>query len=212
MEKKRLTIFFSVLIVACLFLAAAIVLLVLMPKDSLLQKPKEQPAAESATTQAPTQPVHEKARTATPLEASPTLGKGVPATEQIKTIAPQGLSDALDMGGETLQELSDRDCRQLVTVTSSGSEATIDVYDLQDHEWNKVEELSCSGFVGENGVTDDMHEGAHATPQGLYAIGEAFYLYDAPETGPTGWTTPTPSTITKRSWGQAIWTGPARSI
>lgn len=39
-----------------------------------------------------------------------------------------------------------------------------------------------SGYVGANGVTEDMHEGGYATPKGIYSISDAFYIYEAPVT------------------------------
>ena len=52
-----------------------------------------------------------------------------------------------------------------------------------DGVWAKDSSLTCQGYVGSNGTTDYMSEGASATPRGLYSVGEAFYQYDAPATG-----------------------------
>ncbi|MGN1126474.1 MAG: L,D-transpeptidase family protein, partial [Ruminococcus sp.] len=48
--------------------------------------------------------------------------------------------------------------------------------------WSKDENLSCSGFVGTEGTVTDMSEQISGTPKGFYPIGEAFYIYDAPQT------------------------------
>ena len=47
----------------------------------------------------------------------------------------------------------------------------------------EVEKGTIYGFVGHNGVTENMHEGGYATPKGLYSVGEAFYIDDKPTTG-----------------------------
>jgi len=48
---------------------------------------------------------------------------------------------------------------------------------LQEHT-----QLSCTGYVGRSGVYTKKQEGDGSTPSGLYGIGNAFYIDDAPET------------------------------
>ena len=193
MEKKRLTIFFSVLAVACLFLAAAIVLLIIMPKDSILQKPQGNAAEPTAVQETALPELAEPTQPATPLEAArpdsttgdrqPTSPQGATESKTTAAKAPEELVNKLKMTGSSAQTLSDCGCRQLVTVTSAGSTATIDFYTLENNEWKKDDSMTCSGFVGENGVTEDMYEGARATPKGLFTVGEAFYMDEKPATG-----------------------------
>lgn len=97
--------------------------------------------------------------------------------------APDELKQLLEQNGNTPQELYDQGCRQLITVESMGASASINYYTVEGGEWVLQDDLSCDGFVGSNGVTDDMHEGGYASPRGLYSIGEAFYINDLPQTG-----------------------------
>ena len=97
--------------------------------------------------------------------------------------APEELEHLLAENGNTAEQIAAIGCRQLITVESSGSNALISFYRLSDNEWIKDERLSCSGYVGANSVTEDMHEGGYATPKGIYSISDAFYIYEAPVTG-----------------------------
>lgn len=96
--------------------------------------------------------------------------------------APEYLENLLSQNGNTVSQLTELGCKQLIIVSSSGASAQIDFYSLTDHKWVPKDDLSCSGYVGSNGVTENMHEGGYASPKGLYSIGEAFYIYDAPVT------------------------------
>ena len=105
-----------------------------------------------------------------------------PVTEAALTV-PDEMSSVLAANGNTAEQLSALGCRQLITVRSSGSSASIDMYNLIDNTWQKDSSLSCQGYVGANGVTSNMHEGGYASPRGLYSVGEAFYIYSRPQTG-----------------------------
>lgn len=98
-------------------------------------------------------------------------------------LAPENMVNLLAQNDNSLDSLSEIRCKQFVTVSSNGSNAHIDFYELKENEWVHDEALSCDGFVGANGVTTDMHEGGYASPKGLYPIGDAFYIYNKPETG-----------------------------
>ena len=107
-----------------------------------------------------------------------------PEEETVGSIeAPEELVQLLEVNGNSIEELNDSGCRQLITVQSEGSSANIDFYQVVDNQWTLMPELSCSGYVGSNGVTADMYEGGYASPMGLYSIGEAFYISQMPETG-----------------------------
>ena len=105
-----------------------------------------------------------------------------PPTEAAVT-APDDMKSVLASNGNSVEQLSALGCKQLVTVQSSGSSASINMYNLTDNVWQKDAALSCQGYVGANGVTSDMHEGGYASPRGLYSVGEAFYIYSKPQTG-----------------------------
>lgn len=107
----------------------------------------------------------------------------VQETEQTEIITPTELGDFLMQNNTTAQSLYEQGCRQLVTVNTSASSAQVDFYQIIDNEWQKDDSMSCNGFVGTNGVTSDMHEGGYATPKGVYAIGDAFYIDQKPATG-----------------------------
>lgn len=96
--------------------------------------------------------------------------------------APDNLVNLLAQNGNSIESLSEVGCKQFVTVSSDGSSAHINFYELNENMWVLDDTLSCDGFVGANGVTTDMHEGGYASPKGLYPIGDAFYIYNKPET------------------------------
>ncbi len=96
---------------------------------------------------------------------------------------PDEMAELLERSGASPEELYGYGCSQLVVVDSSGSTAEISFFERKNGVWAKDSSLTCQGYVGSNGTTDYMSEGASATPRGLYSIGEAFYQYDAPATG-----------------------------
>lgn len=105
------------------------------------------------------------------------------ATETEPAIqAPDNMVNLLAQNDNSLESLSEIGCKQFVTVSSNGSSAHINFYELNENKWVLDDTLSCDGFVGANGVTTDMHEGGYASPKGLYPIGDAFYIYNKPET------------------------------
>lgn len=141
------------------------------------------PATSSPVTQAP------EAGTVgeTPTDESASVESATEADAAETTVAaveaPEELSQLLESNGMTAQDMYDNGCRQLVTVRSEGSSAIIEYYTVSKNKWVCFDEMTCNGFVGRNGVTDDMHEGGSASPRGLYTIGEAFYINDEPKTG-----------------------------
>lgn len=153
-----------------LITAAAVVLLscvLLTSCRSDGDKQSDEPPTEAVTaavTEQPTQP--------------PTEAPTQPAAE-----IPREIGTALKQVGKTADDLEKTGCRQLVTVISDGSDARIDLYRSEDGAWKKDGELSCDGYVGHNGVTEDMREGGMATPAGLFPVGEAFYIFSEPDTG-----------------------------
>ena len=98
---------------------------------------------------------------------------------------PDDMKNLLSQNGNTVDDLSAVNCSQLITVDSNGATAKINFYRLQNNQWIFDNDMSCSGFVGAKGVTQDMQEGRKASPKGLYSIGDAFYINNAPATGLT---------------------------
>lgn len=97
--------------------------------------------------------------------------------------APAALKSALKDGGCSLSALEACGARQLIVVRPDGSEATISFFEQTEKGWQQDTALSCEGYVGVNGTTSDMYEGGGAAPQGLFAVGSAFYQDEAPVTG-----------------------------
>ena len=70
----------------------------------------------------------------------------------------------------------------LVNLLAQNGNSIESLSEVNENMWVLDDTLSCDGFVGANGVTTDMHEGGYASPKGLYPIGDAFYIYNKPET------------------------------
>ncbi len=100
-----------------------------------------------------------------------------------KIKAPDTILNLMLKNGNTIDELIGLNCSQLITVSSNGSKAQIDFYTLKNNVWSLDGNMSCSGFVGVNGVTEYMSEDSTASPKGLYHVGDAFYIYSMPSTG-----------------------------
>ena len=117
-----------------------------------------------------------------------TLFNGKTATCKVTVTTlgvPDDMKNLLSQNGNTVGDLSAVNCSQLITVDSNGATAKINFYRLQNNQWIFDNDMSCSGFVGAKGVTQDMQEGRKASPKGLYSIGDAFYINNAPATGLT---------------------------
>lgn len=107
----------------------------------------------------------------------------VPEPTVPEITAPEALCAVLEESGLSVQALTDVGCAQLVTVDSDGTSAQIDLYLLENNQWQRQELLSCGGYVGKNGTTAQKQEGDKATPKGLYPVEMAFYIAEAPQTG-----------------------------
>lgn len=115
------------------------------------------------------------------LESTSTPAFREEASAETDITAPDKLSDMLEKSGIGLEDLNLMGCTQLVTVGADGASAEIDLYVLENGRWHGA--LSCGGYVGSNGTTGQKQEGDRSTPKGLYPIGEAFYIGEAPQTG-----------------------------
>lgn len=189
MKKRYTLIIISLVSVAVILIAAAIILFTASSKP--FEKPGSETTPDEATpdTVTITEAVSDDADSGDVI-TDPSTGETILETTDGTTgestaplTAPDEMNAVLERGGYTLQTISDIGCTQLVTVSSSGSSADIRFFSLENNEWVCDDSLSCTGFVGRNGVTADMHEGGNASPFGLYHIGDAFYFYDQPSTG-----------------------------
>lgn len=95
---------------------------------------------------------------------------------------PEELTKLLDLNSTTYEDLAQENCSQLVVVIASGTSASIRFYSCSDGLWQEIHEMSCTGHVGRSGVLSNKREGDGGTPAGIYAIGNAFYIQDEPET------------------------------
>ena len=158
--------------IVCIFLVAA-----------LLTACGYRPPERTEESYEPAQTVTETACVTVP----PTEESVPPTTEPEVTepqiTAPAALTEMLEANGSSLQELTGLACMQLVTVAVEGTEAQIDLYLLENNQWQRQELLSCGGYVGKNGAVDEKREGDKCTPRGLYSIEQAFYFAEAPVTG-----------------------------
>lgn len=185
--KKKTVVIIALVCLAIILASTAITLYVVMDKKKP-QSAATKDEAIPATTVTATAPQNTAADATTETSPDPSTD-AITETTADATQAPAALSapdtmtELLAQGGSSLQQLSDIGCTQLVTVSSSGSSAQLRFFSCENNTWTVDETLSCSGFVGRNGVTSDMHEGGNASPFGLYHIGDAFYINDQPATG-----------------------------
>lgn len=111
-------------------------------------------------------------------EETTTEDSRIPDEEQ-----PQALVQILRDSLVDFSQLEAVGCRQLIVVKSEQEQAEISMYVCDtDGRWNDVG-LSTTGYVGSNGVSRDSYEGSRMTPAGVFPVGDAFYIEDAPETG-----------------------------
>jgi len=106
-----------------------------------------------------------------------------PQQDEHVVSVPDALDKVLTTFGYSSETLNDLGCMQLITVESSGTEASINFYTFDNEEWCENEALSCSGFVGYSGVSNEKREGDGSTPAGLFSVGDAFFINEEPKTG-----------------------------
>lgn len=151
--------------------------------------PTETTGATAATEATKTTEATEATEAATePRETTPQPTAPAPTTTPTQPTQPQkpenpdDLTAMLAAAGHTYDELTQKNCTQLVTVVASGNKAQIRFFTLTDGLWEEASELHTSGFVGRNGVSKNKKEGDGCTPEGLYSIGTGFYISKQPET------------------------------
>lgn len=115
--------------------------------------------------------------TSTPAKASmPKATKSPtpsPSPSPVPTETPGQPALLVKMAARQGKDLEQMDCEQLVLVVASGSRCKLYAYEKGNNGiWNQV--LVTNGYVGEDGVTDNMSERVKKTPMGVYALGFAF--------------------------------------
>ncbi len=86
----------------------------------------------------------------------------------------------LTKNGLTGDDLTSRNCRQLMVVKGEGNRATLSFYENREGVWVENTALAGDGFLGKNGLTQVKAEGDKCTPTGLYPIGDCFYQTEQP--------------------------------
>lgn len=114
---------------------------------------------------------------ATGVDADPVDGYSIDISKQ-----PAELTGMLEKSGYTYEELSERECTQLILVCANGNEAKVYMYEHRDGIWTDAG-CNCDGHVGLNGASRDSYEGSKMTPVGMFSIGDGFYIENEPETG-----------------------------
>lgn len=186
MKNKFLII--ALCVVAAIIIVVTTVLIVTWDNDTNTAKSTpDQTVSQKAT---PDQPTDAKGQTPDQIVQStqtptqdPTQAPTTTAQVQTEITAPDSLVNELAKNSNTVDDLTKLSCKQLVIVSSTGATANINFYVLQDNAWVLDSTMSCSGYIGGNGITTDMHEFSYATPKGLYSVGDAFYINSAPQTG-----------------------------
>ena len=175
--KRNLAILIPAIIISFALLVASLALYIATPKEIEI--------TEIIQTEVATFTIQTEMADVTEEQKETIMTVNEPQTEvatELDVVAPKQMLYLLSQNGNTVEDLQQLGCSQLVTVNSSGSYAQIDFYQLDGCNWILDEGLSCSGYVGRNGVTEDMNEGGNASPKGLFSIGDAFYIYNAPVT------------------------------
>ena len=133
--------------------------------------------------QAPITPTNPSVQSTPSPTTKPSVLPSAQAATKPPVSAPKELMQLLANQNANLYTLEALGCTQLVTVAVTRGTAEIDYYSLEGNRWVRNEALSCSGFVGRNGVSANKREGDGTTPTGLYPICDAFYISEKPKTG-----------------------------
>jgi len=150
-----------------------------MPSESRTHR-----ATEKKPTAVPTEKYTTPVETEPPTVTEPIATELVtqePITEIPTDNSP--LENFLNTTEYTLNSLSERNCQQIITVSSyNGNSADVAMYEQDENGIWQSCHIDTSGYVGSKGVSKNSYEGSYETPYGLYSIGEAFYIEDKPST------------------------------
>lgn len=144
--------------------------------------PTEPQQTDAATTEQTEPNATDPTEPSTQEQTTPTTQ---PTQPQVQTQPQTDLEKLLAAGGESYQSLAAKNCRQLVTVSGSGTRADIRFFTYENGQWQEKTTLRASGFVGRRGVINAAYkqEGDGCTPTGLYPVGLGFYIQNLPNTG-----------------------------
>ncbi len=113
---------------------------------------------------------------------SESVSETVTETEEVTTEEPtteesihtEEIASFFEDSGIDISEVQDSE--QLIIVKSSGSDASVYLYELTENCWTKISHTY--GVVGKNGVSAESREGDYRTPEGLFPLGFAFGTED----------------------------------
>lgn len=164
-------------------LASLLIFGIVFLRGKLKASEETVPPTESIAQAVQTTPPTTEAEQTQPTEVAVTEETMEETTEiPVMPQQPAFLTSLLDSNNLSYEELEQKCCSQLVTVSSSGTTAQIRFFSCQEDTWEELAELSCQGCVGYNGVCAEKQEGDGCTPSGLYGIGNAFYISNLPDT------------------------------
>lgn len=179
-KKNKFLLILTIFNIA-LFLASGVMLFFTVKNLRSINSRESAPATSVSTKSAPAK----KSSSNSKSKADKTSQTAKTERESRPAEFPQELINLIESRGITEADVAKTKTAQIVTVTATGNEASISLYELADNKWVKNEPLTCYGYVGADGVVEpgNMSEDVRRTPCGFYPIGEAFYQADAPETG-----------------------------
>lgn len=91
-----------------------------------------------------------------------------------ETVNTEEIASFFENSGIDISEVQDSE--QLIIVKSSGSDASVYLYELTEKYWTEVSHTY--GVVGKYGVSAESREGDYRTPKGLFTLGFAFGTED----------------------------------
>lgn len=177
-----------VLLIAVLAMILLVVCLVFLPEkqETATQEPDGASQNEEPPKEAPSQGEEQSDLSSQP-EKEPagseeTAGQDVPkepdeeepesdSEEPGETAAPELLVELLEEAGYILEGLG---ARQLIVVRSSGNEAAVYAFSMDEAGLWQQDFDKIQGHTGRNGVTSGKAEGDKSTPAGLYTLTQAF--------------------------------------
>ena len=184
-DKNRKIMMILTIINVVLFLASGIMLIFTAHNINILNSTKEKKPTVCTTSSKTTKnKKSSSSKTSSKSKSSSTESE----TKKDKALTVKFSNELIELvnkNGLNEDDINNLKTSQIVTVNPDNEGAnsvTISFFELNNNKWEKNNDLTTSGFVGEQGTTNEMSEEVSATPKGMYTIGDAFYLYDAPTT------------------------------
>ena len=100
-----------------------------------------------------------------------------PTTEKSENTLAQLIKNS----GYSISDIEKQDIEQLVIITDNKKQTNAHLFSLNNGIWLD-EDITCKAYVGSAGIGNKQNDTDNITPQGLYTIGEAFYISTPPST------------------------------